>query len=283
MDKRKEIFTKFLNNEETDRVPVALWHHFVSFRDHHRGLSDPAVMERVKRGQKKYYEVYHPDMVKIMSDGYFGHPAMLKEPITTVEGIKKIEPCGENHPFITEQVDYVKEIVEFVGGEVHTFYNIFSPLNYIRLKFEEYDEDFEKFTRLFFEDKKAMYGAAEKIAEDIVVLVDRVAQETKVDGFYYSVQAVQDARADKTFHDTYVKPLDLMIMREMLKYTDNILIHICGWGEYTNDLTWYVDYPAKVFNWATHNEHVSLGEGKKLFQVSLLWEDLIIIQEPHSM
>ena len=37
-------------------------------------------------------------------------------------------------------------------------------------------------------------------------------------------------------------------------------------GEFTNPLEWYVDYPAKVYNWATHNENVSIAEGKKLFK-----------------
>ena len=262
---KKDLVKSFLNNEAVDRVPVVFWHHFVNFHDHHRGLQDPDVLKRVVQGQKDYIERFQPDLLKIMSDGFFGHPAMTGDLMTSVEDIKQISSCGPKHPFITEQVQYVKEICDMVDGQIYTYYNIFSPLQYIRLKFEEYDEDFEKFCRLFFEDPKAMVRAAEQIAADLIILIDCLFKETKVDGIYYSVQAVQDKRADLAFHEEYVKPLDLLIMNDILNYTDNIMLHICGYGHYKNQLTWYSDYPAKVFNWATHTEDISLAEGKKLF------------------
>lgn len=262
---RKEIVRTFLDNRSPARVPAVFWHHFVSFHDHHRGLLDKDVMDRVLRGQKEYLDRFRPDLLKIMSDGFFGHPAMTGDLITSVEDISKIASCGPDHPFITEQVRYVKEICELVNGEIYTYYNVFSPLQYIRLKFEEYDEDFEKFCRLFFENPEEMVNAAGRIAADVLVLIDRLFTETKVDGIYYSVQAVQDPKADRNFHDQYVRPLDLLVMNHILKYTDNIMIHICGYGHYKNPLEWYSDYPAKVFNWATHTENVSLAEGKKIF------------------
>lgn len=265
MTPQREIVKQFINNEIPERVPVVFWHHYVSFHDHHRGLTDPDVLARVYQGQKDYIQRFKPDLVKIMSDGFFGHPAMTSRQIDSVEGIKGIESCGEDHPFIREQVKYVKEICDFVNGEVYTYYNIFSPLQYIRLKFEEYDEDFEKFCRLFFEDKEAMVAAGNRIAKDVMCLIDGLFAETKIDGIYYSVQALQDPRADREIHDKYVRPLDLLIMDHIRKYTDNIMIHICGYGHYKNNLDWYADYPAKIFNWATHTENVGLAEGKKIF------------------
>ena len=131
---------------------TTLFRSSMSFHDHHRGLTDPAVMKKVLDGQLDYIRRFKPDLVKIMSDGFFGHPAMTGELIDSVAGIRGIQPCGAAHPFIQEQVEYVKKVCDFVNGDVYTYYNLFSPLQYIRLKFEEYDEDFEKFTRLFFED-----------------------------------------------------------------------------------------------------------------------------------
>ena len=49
-----------------------------------------------------------------------------------------------------------------------------------------------------------------------------------------------------------------------LQYTDNVLLHICGYGKYTNHLEWYKDYPVKAFNWAIYSENISLAEGKKI-------------------
>lgn len=266
MSERKKVFQQFLDQEKPDRVPVAFWHHFVSFQNHHMGLKDPQVLRDVYDGQKAAFNDLPCDVLKIMSDGFFGHPAMVRAPINTVEEIRAIQSVGASDPWISEQVAYVNEICNYANGELHTFYSVFSPLQYIRLKFEEYDEDFEKFCRLFFEDPQAMTAAAARIAEDTVILIDELFSKTTLDGIYYSVQGVQDVRADREFHDKYVRPLDLLVMEHIRKYTDNIIIHICGYGHYTNHLEWYVDYPAKVFNWATQTEKVTLAEGKAIFK-----------------
>ena len=200
-----------------------------------------------------------------MSDGFFGHPSVSKKLIKTIDDIKEISSVSEQDPWIKVQIEYVKDICDYIGDEVYKYYTVFSPLQYIRLRFEEYDEDFEKFVRLFKQDPKAMYNAAKNIAKDIKNLLKKLFEETKVDGIYYSVQTVQDPYFDEDKHKLYVQPLDLMIMEEILKYTDNIILHICGYGNYTNNLKWYVDYPAKVFNWATHTEGISLAQGKEIF------------------
>ncbi|MDD7434772.1 MAG: uroporphyrinogen decarboxylase family protein [Peptoniphilaceae bacterium] len=261
---KKQIVDLFLDNKSAERVPVAFWSHFVSFHDHHRGVSDEGVLKNVYEGQKKFYEMYKPDFLKIMSDGFFGHPAMVERTFHSVEDLKKIESCGRKHPFITKQIEYVKEICDYVDGEVYTFYNIFSPLQYIRLKIEEYDEDFEIFSKLFVESPEEMVGAASRIAEDILILVDEIFSKTRVDGIYYSVQSVQHKKADHEFHKAYVEPLDRLILNEILKYTDKVILHVCGYAHYTNDLTWYKDYPVKAFNWAVFTENIGLAEGKKL-------------------
>lgn len=267
---RKELMTRYLDGGKLDRVPVSFWYHFVSFHDHHCGLTDPTVLPRVIAGQKKAYLDMKPDLVKIMSDGFFGHPAMTEGLISTTDDVKRISRCGENHPWIVKQVEYVSEITNFVNGEAFTYYNIFSPLQYIRLKFEEYDEDMEKFCRLFRSDPEAMEAAGREIAADVSVLIDKLFSETNVDGIYYSVQSLQDKSLGKDFHDKYVRPLDLLILDKILKYTDNIILHICGYGNYTNDLRLYRDYPAKIFNWATHSEHVSLKEGKEILEHNMV-------------
>ena len=262
---KKELIEAFLNNKQVDRIPNAFWYHFVSFHNHYTALEDESVYETIVKGQKQYYDEVKPDLVKIMSDGFFGHPSVSKKLIKTIDDIKEISSVSEQDPWIKVQIEYVKDICDYIGDEVYKYYTVFSPLQYIRLRFEEYDEDFEKFVRLFKQDPKAMYNAAKNIAKDIKNLLKKLFEETKVDGIYYSVQTVQDPYFDEDKHKLYVQPLDLMIMEEILKYTDNIILHICGYGNYTNNLKWYVDYPAKVFNWATHTEGISLAQGKEIF------------------
>ena len=109
-----------------------------------------------------------------------------------------------------------------------------------------------------------MIMVAKRIAEDIKALVKRLFTETDVDGIYYSVQCVQDKSFTEEVHKERVQPLDLEVLNEILQYTDNVLLHICGYGKYTNRLEWYKDYPVKAFNWAIYSENISLAEGKKI-------------------
>ena len=263
MENRKELMNAFLANEGGERVIGGFWHHFVSFHNHY-GWEDSSIMNKVVSEQKRYIDEAKPDFIKIMSDGFFGHPSLCKSTITTLDQLKEVQSVGENHPWIQAQVDYVRGICAHAGKDVYKYYNIFSPLQYIRLRFEEYDEDFTKFTRLFKEDPKAMIMVAKRIAEDTKALVKRLFTETDVDGIYYSVQCVQDKSFTEEVHKERVQPLDLEVLNEILKYTDNVLLHICGYGKYTNHLEWYKDYPVKAFNWAIYSENISLAEGKKL-------------------
>ena len=75
-NRRKLIFDAF-DNKETERVPVGFWFHFVFGDDQFRGLEDRSVLDRVIDGHKDFYDAFNPDFVKIMSDGFFGHPSLL--------------------------------------------------------------------------------------------------------------------------------------------------------------------------------------------------------------
>lgn len=261
---RRQVVNDFLDNKTPSRIPSAFWYHFVSFHDHYN-YHIPEVYGTVIKEQKRFIDGVKPDLVKIMSDGFFGHPSVTKKLIETVEDLKEVKSVGPNHEWINRQVDYVKEVCDHAGDDVHLYYNIFSPLQYIRLRFEEYDEDFTKFVRLFKEDKEVMIQAAKNIAEDIKVLIDKLFKETTIDGIYYSVQGVQDEEFDHNRHKEDVEPLDLLLLDYINKHNDNVILHICGYGKYTNNLEWYKDYPVKAYNWAVYSEGVGLKEGKEIF------------------
>ena len=264
MDK-KQLMDAFFANERPARVPVGFWHHFVSFHDHY-GYEDPAVYDAVVTGQKRFIDEVDPDFLKIMSDGFFGHPSVCRKTIRTADDLAEIKAVGPDHEWITRQVAYAKEICDYAGDGLYKLYNIFSPLQYIRLRFEEFDEDFKKFTGLFREHPDTMLHAASEIAKDVNVLVDRLFEEAGIDGAYYSVQSVQDKFTfNRARHDQVVRPLDLAVLNPIAERWQRNMIHICGYFGYTNDLSWYADYPVQAFNWAVYSENVSLAEGKKIF------------------
>ena len=198
-DDRRKVIDAFLNNEEESRVPVAFWHHFVSFHDHYSG-ADEEIYQTVLREQKKFADEVKPDLLKIMSDGFFGHPSVCRKTIRTTEDLAEL-------------------------GSV---------------------------------------GAAKCIASDTKCLVKRLFEETSVDGIYYSVQCVQDKLMTHEGHRKLVEPLDLDVLQYINRFSDRTILHICGYGKYTNHLSWYKEYPVKAYNWAVYSEGIGLAEGKKL-------------------
>ena len=263
-NRRKLIFDAF-DNKETERVPVGFWFHFVFGDDQFRGLEDRLVLDRVIDGHKDFYDAFNPDFVKIMSDGFFGHPSLLEKKIEHADDLYNVKAVGPDHPWITEQVKTVKRIKESFNGEVATFYNIFSPANYIRIAFEAWDKDPEKFARFFETDPGALAYAANEIAKDVALLTRKVIEEAGADGIYLSVQNVQTSAATKEAYHTYIAPSELDVLGAANAVSDYNVLHICGYEHHQNNLSYYRDYEAKAYNWAVHTEQISLKEGKDFF------------------
>jgi uroporphyrinogen decarboxylase len=263
-NRRKLIFDAF-DNKETERVPVGFWFHFVFGDDQFRGLEDRLVLDRVIDGHKDFYDAFNPDFVKIMSDGFFGHPSLLEKKIEHADDLYNVKAVGPDHPWITEQVKTVKQIKESFNGEIATFYNIFSPANYIRIAFEAWDKDSEKFTRFFETDPSALAYAANEIAKDVALLTRKVIEEAGADGIYLSVQNVQTSAATKEAYHTYIAPSELDVLGAANAVSDYNILHICGYEHNQNNLSYYQDYEAKAYNWAVHTEKIGLKEGKDFF------------------
>lgn len=265
MENRRQLVLDTINNVKTNRVPVGLWWHFADEYNQFRGLYDEEVIQDTIDGTKKLYDELQPDFVKIMSDAFFGHPSIMDNDIESIEDIKKIKSIGQNHEWYDKQVEMVKEINDYFDGDILAFYNIFAPLNYIRLYTECYKQEPDLFVKLFLEDPKAMLEASMEIAKDLIVLVNKLKKESGIEGIYYSVQALQSNDKGMEFHEKYVKPSDIEVLSVIDSLWENNILHICGYGDYTNDLNYYINYPAKVYNWAVFTEKVSLKEGKELF------------------
>ena len=62
-------------------------------------------------------------------------------------------------------------------------------------------------------------------------------------------------------HKKLVEPLDLDVLNYINEFSTKTILHICGYGKYTNNLSWYKDYPVAAYNWAVYSEGITLGEG----------------------
>lgn len=263
---KRELLQKAFNNEEVDRVPVGFWHHFVLGEDQFKGLEDEGILQEVIEGHKTYYETTNPDMMKLMNEGFFGYPPIMDNDLRTGEDLLKIKSIGANHPWITEQVKHVKKLTEIFSPEVMTFYNVFAPLQVIRIRFDFLDLEYDRYAKLAEDFPEEFYKAGMEIQKDIKILVEKLLTETKLDGIYYCVQNIQSDFYDKKTYDKYIKPTEIEVLELANELSDNNILHICGYANYVNDLTFYKDYDAKVYNWATHTEKISVNEGRKIFK-----------------
>lgn len=261
---KKQIFfdTLDLKNEI---VLGSIWHHFLTADEQIYGYQDDAIIAKNIAAQQQFFIKNQPDFVKIMSDAFLLHPAILETEINQVEDFNKIESLGPNHPWITKQVAAIKQIVASYDNQIAAIYNIFAPAYYFRLKFDMVDNDRTKFPRLVEENPYLFSLALDKIYADIATLIDQLFIEAQIDGIYLCVQSVQSPTFNAENYRKYIEPTQIALLNQANTYSKYNVLHICGFEGRTNHLQHFAHYPVKAINWASCVEHVSLAEGKLLF------------------
>lgn len=264
MDKIALVKAAF-NNEKTERVPCGFWHHFILGADQFQGLERPDLLERAYAGHVAYYRTVQPDIMKLMNEGFFGYPPIMDNPFQTEADLRQVRAIGPDHPWITAQVRHVRRLVDAFKDEVLCFYNVFAPLQMIRIRFEFLDMDFSHFVSLAERFPAALRDAGLEIQKDIRTLVRKLFEETDLAGIYYCVQNVQSDRYDRAMYDRYIRPTELPLLAYANTLSPYNILHICGYAHHTNAMDYYRDYKAGAYNWAVHTEHIPLETGKRFF------------------
>jgi uroporphyrinogen decarboxylase len=249
MDKRTRVLNA-MNGLEVDHVPVAFWFHFGG---------DEALGEANVQAHLKYYRETDLDFVKIMCDGYFPYPLPK---ITCTEDWKTLRPLTKDDPFIREQVERAKAIVDAIGQERCVFYNVFAPFSSLRFGADAVglsDADVMEHIR---KDKNAVMSALDVIAQSNALLAELLITEAGCDGVYYCVQGGEYDRFTPEEYRQIITPSDLYVLEHANRFSENNIIHMCGWAGNKNQLSIWKDYPAKVVNWAVHVEGMSLQDGR---------------------
>ncbi len=267
MTSKRELVFRAIRGEEVERVPIGFWFHFVTLEEKGQGLNNPRIFQKSVEGHRKYVERIHPDFVKIMSDGFFIYPSNVYSPsVTSIQELAYIESIGENHPWIQQQVEVVQAIRETFTEEIASFYNIFSPISNLKRWFRtETSRGDKEVADLFLENPELFREILDVIAEDLAILTKAIIQDGGADGIYLSTQEIQDERITAELYQTYIEPSNVKVLEAANQAGGVNILHICGFQGASNDVTIFKDYPAQVFNWATHHEAVSLPQGQELF------------------
>ena len=160
----------------------------------------------------------------------------------------------------------VKAVKESYPEDLASFYNIFSPVSYLKRWFRrEGSRGDREIADFLAEDPELTGHILDVIAGDIAILTRRIIEEAGIEGIYLSTQQIQDGRVDAAGYRRYIEPSTVKVLEAANAAGGQNILHICGFEGASNYLELFKDYPAQVFNWATHHEGVSLAEGSKLF------------------
>ena len=143
-----------MDRQEVDHVPVGFWYHFEG---------EDALGENCVQAHLNYVRDVDTDLMKIMCDSYFNYP--VPEEIRKASDWWKLRPLGETHPFILDQVERARRIVQEIGHEMPIFYNVFAPFS--SLRFGAGDERIMQDIR---EDPLAVMHALDVVAQDNALL-----------------------------------------------------------------------------------------------------------------
>ncbi|MDD6661842.1 MAG: uroporphyrinogen decarboxylase family protein [Lachnospiraceae bacterium] len=253
------VFDAF-DNKETTRVPVGFWFHFAPDQ---LFVNDPEVRRKNIEGHQKYFDEFHPDFVKLMSDGYFHYPNPTLETITSVEDLKKAK-SGLVDEWIDQQVSLVKELTDRLHGETATFYNLFAPVTVLGFALEDSGNQLT-LAKLVKEAPQELAYALNVIKQDLAKLAVKIITDGKADGIYLSTKNIQDPTITAEEYHTLITPSEQGVLNAANAVSDYNILHICGYEGARNNLSIYKDYDVKVINWAAVVEEVSLKEGKALF------------------
>lgn len=261
---RRELIDAAFHNQPVDRVPVGFWHHFLP-NPRIDGFGKPELHQEVLEKQAQFYKDFQPDILKVMTDGYFGYPhPWLAKKISSPKELLEIPPLGKDSEWYKLQISYAKELVAAYGKEVQIFYNLFTPHRVFTFTQGTIENPFD-LVPWIKEEPETLRKVLLRVADDYALLAKGLIEEGGVDGIFLSVNSIDYDRVTAEEYASVIAPSEIKVLEAANEAKDNNILHICGFRGFRNHLSYYKDYPVLVVNWAAHAEHRTLSEGKKLF------------------
>lgn len=251
MTKKERVKAAFLG-QETDYVPVCMWQHVPKeFHIDH---------ETFAKHQADFYKETDVDFMKLSADGFFNWPDPVLKTIQCADELYQIKPLGPDHPWIRNQIDRTKTVVQSLNDECYAFYLIFAPISYLRLQI-----GYHLMMQLIHENPDAMKYACKTIADDLKYLIDGILNESGCAGIFYSVQNAEINRFTKEEYLEWIMPAE----KDLLDYANSIndmnILHFCAWEESPNRLEVWKDYHTPIVSWARHIDIFDIEKAKNHF------------------
>jgi uroporphyrinogen decarboxylase len=255
MNKRERVRAAVAGTE-VDCVPCGFWLHFPA---------QQAFGVEAIRAHLDFYRDTDVDVLKVMNEALYRNEA----PVTSLEQWANWKPLRAHGPHFQRQLDIVKAIADAVGGEVPvlaTIHGAFISTFHGSKRPEDTIKGSNAVTEHLRRTPEAVVPALEAVSESLIEL-SLACLDAGADGIYYGAQGGEAYRFQESIFLEYVKPYDVMILREVRRRTDLLVLHIC---KDEVRLPLYADYPADVVNWAVYDSDYSLIDGRSLFRRTIL-------------
>ena len=239
-----------LKGEPVDRTPASFWFHFPSEKTAGKAMAEVHL---------DYYRFCNLDFLKVMNDNGYETPAGSPDKITAPEQWAELEPTPLSAKCFQDQLSGLKLICDELKDDCLAITTVFCPFaTGNRICNGKVTEHVKK-------NPEAVAKGLAAIAQSLAVFA-RACVDVGAAGIFFSAQGGDAGRFTDEEFDSVMKPADVAVFEAVSGAPFNLL-HVCGEGL---KLERYADYPATAVNWSTQWDNLSIPEGRKLFDRTIV-------------
>lgn len=235
-----------------DRVPIGFWMHFPEASHH----GEPSVERHMD-----FFARSRTDIFKVMNEDTYP----CEHTIFQASDWKRLPVYGKTAPFIQDQIDIIKRVVERVDGQAPvyaTIHGLVASASHTLLGYPRYDS-IGRYAQYYFlrTDPDSMRVAYRRIADTLRVFCEECIR-AGADGIYYAALGGEADGFTAEEHAEFIAPLECEILSSVKKVPICNILHAC---KPKVELSRFTDYPCDAVNWGIAESGVSLVEGQRLF------------------
>lgn len=261
-----ERLRAMLEHQSIDRLPVAMWGHFMNLEDRNATDFSKALID--------FQNNYDFDFVKIMSNSYYltedmGNvirPSKTNEDaaflladklaVEAPEDWYKLKVPDVKKGALAREVEVAKRLVDYYQGTVPILPTIFSPLMWCVYMYWPMQEQFKvQFTGdglvppieeyISAHEREIRYGL-EVVTETNNQLIEEYIK-AGADGFFFAQPYAHFTWSSPDMFYQYAKKYDLENLSKTVGKTWFNMLHVCGTNHVNMQLV--LDYPVQAYNW----------------------------------
>ena len=252
VSKRERMLQWLDGKAEPGYTPAAF---FLHFAEPHRVGSAAATKHL------EYFRYTDMDFVKIQYEQDYNPVDFIKKP----SDWSKLKP--NKLDFYEPQLVTVREIVKAAKKDALVIMTIYSPFMWAGQT-----STYTTLSEHLHEDPEAVKKGLNTLVESQMLFV-RACIDIGVDGFYMSTQGSDSGQyKDSKIFREYIKPADLVAMREVSSKCPFNILHVCDYVSPYENYDAVLDYPGQVVNCSTHlvDKTLAWNEVHSLFKRPLM-------------